>query len=63
MRRSLIAAFVLVPSAVFALSHAGLMSGTRSAVVQAASPAAKARACDEHCSPAWMDTNLRLDQI
>ena len=63
MRRPLIAAFVLVPSAVFALSHAELMPSLHSPTAQAAAPTAKARACDEHCSPAWMDANLRLDQI
>jgi hypothetical protein len=61
MRRHLLAAFVLVPAAVFALAQAGLFSSSGPASAQAA--AVKAQACDERCQPGWMDANLRLDQL
>lgn len=62
MRHPLLAAFVLVPSTAFVLAQAGLFSSARPAAAQAvASPVA--RPCDEHCSPAWMDTNLRINDL
>src|SRR6185437_3288317 len=61
MRRHLLAAFVLVPAAVFGLAQAGLFSSSSPASAQAA--AVKAKACDERCQPGWMDANLRLDQL
>src|SRR4051812_46055333 len=61
MHRHLLAAFVLVPAAVFALVQAGLFFSSSPA--SAPAPAAKAKACDERCQPGWMDANLRLDQI
>jgi hypothetical protein len=63
MRRRFIAAFVLIPSVMFAVLHARPIPGLHSTTARAAISPAKARACDEHCSPAWMDANLRLDQI
>jgi hypothetical protein len=64
MRRHLLAAFVLVPAAALLLAQAGLFSSSVPAAAQDASPAApKAKACDERCQPAWMDANLRLDQL
>ena len=62
MRRHLFVAVVLVPAGVFAVSQAGLFSSSAPATAQTTiNPAA--RACDEHCDPAAMDANLRLDQI
>jgi Phosphoinositide phospholipase C, Ca2+-dependent len=63
MRRSLLAAFVLVPSAAFALSQAGLLSSGPPATAQTASIAPVARSCDEHCSSGWMDANLRINDL
>lgn len=64
MRHPLLAAVVLVPSAAFLLAQAGLFSSTHPAAAQAAaSTAGKARACDEHCSPGWMDANLRINDL
>lgn len=62
MRRHLLAAFVLVPAAAFALVNAGLFS---SAAPAAASIAIgpTAQACDGRCDSKWMDDNLRLDQV
>src|ERR1700761_2876400 len=61
MRHHLLAAFVMVPSAAIALAQAGLFSSARPATAQAAAPVA--RACDEHCSPRWMDANLRINEL
>jgi len=61
MRRHLLAAFVLVPAAAFALAQAGLFSSSGPAAAQA--HGTQAKACDERCQPGWMDANLRLDQI
>lgn len=70
MRRPLLAALVLVPSAVFAVAQAGLFSSSSPAAAQdvaqhsvplQAGP--KAKPCDDRCKPDWMDANLRLDQI
>ena len=63
MRRSLLAAFVLVPSAAFALSQADLLSSGPPATAQTASIAPVAHACDEHCSSGWMDANLRINDL
>jgi hypothetical protein len=62
MRRHLLAAFVLVPAAAFVTAQAGLFSSSVPATAQTAAVPV-ARACDEHCSPAWIDANLRLDQL
>jgi hypothetical protein len=61
MRRPLLAAFVLVPAAAFLVAQAGLFPSSGPASAQ--SSLAAARACDDRCSPAWMDANLRLDQV
>jgi Phosphoinositide phospholipase C, Ca2+-dependent len=57
MRRPLLAAVVLVPAA-FAMGQAGLFSSSLPAAAQTS-----AHACSDYCGPAWMDTNLRLDQM
>ena len=59
MRRPLLAAAVLVPVAAFALLEAG--TSTNPAAAQG-SPALTARPCDSRCG-AWMDDNLRLNQL
>lgn len=59
MRRSWIFAVALVPAAALAV-HFWLSSSTP-AVAQAAPPP-KAMACDSRCG-AWMDANLRIDQL
>jgi len=59
MRPSLLFAMVLVPAA--ALGIHTLLSSPSSA--QSVVPAAPmARACDSRCG-AWMDANLRIDQL
>ena len=66
MRRHFLAASVLLPAIAFATVQAGLFSSTAPAAAQTALPPSsviKARACDEHCSAAWMDANLRIDQV
>lgn len=63
MRHHLLAAFVLVPAAIFTLAQAGLFSSSGPAAAQASTPAGKAASCDERCRPGWMDANLRLDQL
>src|SRR3954468_23900949 len=65
MRRHLLAAFVLVPAAMFAVAQAGLFSSASPAVAQDVTVRAvlKARPCDDNCKPDWTDANLRLDQI
>jgi hypothetical protein len=63
MRRHFLAAFVLVPAAIFATAQA--LSSSSPAVAQSVTVRATvtARICDDHCRPAWMDANLRLDQL
>ena len=64
MRRQLIAAAVLVPAAAFVLADAGLFASSTPVKAQAqVVPAATALPCDSHCTPKWMDTNLRIDQV
>jgi hypothetical protein len=65
MRRHLLAAFVLVPATIFAVAQAGLFSSSSPEAAQDITVRAslKARPCDDHCKPEWMDANLRLDQI
>ena len=63
MRRSYLAAFVFIPAAAFVTAQAGLFSSSAPAAAQAPAPQPVAHPCNEHCSPAWMDANLRLDQI
>lgn len=64
MRSHFLAAFVLLPGFAFAILQAGLFSSTVPAKAQPSAPLSpKARACDDHCSAKWMDTNLRLDQV
>jgi hypothetical protein len=63
MRRHLLAAFVLIPAAIFTSAEAGLFSSSNPAGAQAAPQGAKAASCDERCRPGWMDANLRLDQL
>lgn len=62
MRRHLLAAFVLVPAASFAVANAGFFS---SAAPAAAAVAVEptAQVCDSRCDAKWMDDNLRLDQV
>ena len=60
MRRHLLAASVLVPAAVLAISHWGSLSPAAPAVAQTAQAA---QACDHRCAPQWLDTNLRIDQL
>jgi hypothetical protein len=62
MRRQLLAAFVLIPAATFSIAQAGLFSSSSPAAAQASAKPA-ARPCDAHCYAAWMDANLRLDQL
>src|ERR1700761_5182808 len=62
MRHPLLAAFVLVPSAAFAIAEAGLFSNARPPVAQTGN-APMARPCDEHCSLKWIDANLRIDEL
>jgi hypothetical protein len=61
MRRPLLAAFVLVPAAAFVMAQAGLFSPSAPATAQTTPIAA--HPCNDHCSPAWMDANLRLDRL
>jgi len=61
MRRPLLAAFVLVPAAAFVMAQAGLFSSSGPATAQTTPVAA--HLCNDHCSPVWMDANLRLDQL
>ena len=63
MRRPVLAAFVLVPAAAFTMAQAGLFSSSGAAVAQTSATLTAAHACDDRCSPAWMDANLRLDQV
>jgi Phosphoinositide phospholipase C, Ca2+-dependent len=60
MRRPILAAFVLIPTGAFAIAQAGLFSSSSPAAAQAS---VKARPCDAHCDAAWMDANLRLNQL
>jgi hypothetical protein len=62
MRRHLLVAAVLVPAAAFGIAQAGFFSSAMPAAAQG-TPAQAARACDTHCSPEWMDTHLRIDQL
>jgi hypothetical protein len=61
MRHPLLAAFVLVPSAAFAIAEAGLFSDSRPATQAGNAPVA--RSCDEHCNPKWIDANLRINEL
>lgn len=61
MRRSYLAAFVFLPAAAFVTAQAGLFSSSAPAAAQAHAP--HAHPCNEYCSPAWMDANLRLNQL
>jgi hypothetical protein len=62
MRRNILAAFVLVPAGIFAISQTELFSSSAPAKAHAViTPSA--RGCDAHCDAKWMDANLRLDQM
>jgi len=61
MRRHLLAALFLAPAGVFVLGAAGESSSPVARMAPPTSPTA--RACDSHCSPEWMDANLRIDQL
>lgn len=63
MRRHLIAAAILVPAAAIGLANAGFFSSAQPASAQAVIPASVAMACNDHCSPEWMDQNLRINQL
>jgi hypothetical protein len=61
MRRHLLAALFLAPAGLFVIGAAGESS---SPVARMAAPTAtSARPCDSHCSPEWMNANLRIDQL
>jgi len=60
MRRHFLAASVLVPTAVLALSQLASFSPTAPAMAQAVQTA---QACDHRCNADWLDANLRLDQL
>src|SRR5689334_12547313 len=61
MRRHFLAALFLAPAGMFVLGAAGESS---TPVAKMAAPTiAVPRPCDDHCSPQWMDANLRLDQL
>src|ERR1700748_117789 len=62
MRHPLLAAFVLVPSAAFAIAEAGQFFDARPAA-QSGSNAPLARPCDEHCNPKWIDADLRINEL
>jgi hypothetical protein len=62
MRRQIFAALFLVPVGMVVMAAAGEPSSPAADVTNP-SPAQVARACDSHCSPKWMDANLRLDQL
>lgn len=62
MRRHLLAAFVLIPTASFALANAGFFSSSAPAAA-AITIEPTAQACDARCDAQWMDDNLRLDQV
>lgn len=69
MRRHLFAAALLIPAAVLVTAQAGLFSSSSPASAHdadrgmRAQGTLKARPCDDHCKPDWMDANLRLDQV
>src|SRR5215469_9938474 len=63
VRHSLFAAFVLVPSSIFAWAQQDQFATARPAAAQGVNAAALARFCGEHCSPAWMDANLRINEV
>jgi hypothetical protein len=63
MIRHLLAAFVLVSSAGFILAQMNSFSSAHPAAAQPVNAAPAARACDAHCSPAWMDANLRINEL
>jgi hypothetical protein len=57
MRRHLLVAAVLIPTAALGIARAGVVPAPTDTPMQAA------RACDSHCSAQWMDANLRIDQL
>ena len=61
MRRHILAACILLPAAALLAFHTGRFSSTTPEAAASALPAA--RACDRHCDPAWMDANLRLNDL
>ena len=61
MRRHFLAAMFLAPAGMFVFGAAG-ESAAPVAKMAAPTPSV-ARPCDDHCSPQWMDANLRLDQL
>lgn len=61
MRRHFLAASVLVPSAILAISQ--LMSFPTAPAEAQTVQTATAQICDHRCNPEWLDTNLRLDQL
>ena len=62
MRRQFLAALFLVPAGMFVISAAGQTASPAVDTIPP-SPAQMAHACDSHCSPTWMDANLKLDQL
>ena len=60
MRRHFLAASVLVPVAVLAVSQLPPLSPAAPAVAQTTQ---NARLCDHRCNQQWLDANLRIDQL
>ena len=61
MRYPFLAALALGPAAGLFMGNAGVFSATSTSTSPAVAPLA--RACDSKCSSAWMDANLRLNQL
>ena len=57
MRRHLLVAAVLIPTAALGIAQAGVVPAPTDP------PMSVARPCDSHCSAQWMDANLRIDQL
>ena len=60
MRRRFFAASALVPAALLAISQLPPLAPAAPAVAQTTETA---RLCDHRCNPAWLDINLRIDQL
>lgn len=63
MRLHFPAAFVLIPTAGLLAANAGLFSPSRPALAQTAPTVPAPHPCDARCEAAWMDANLRMDQM
>jgi hypothetical protein len=58
--RLLFATLFLIPAGFFATAVTG---ESPSPIAHMAEASTSAQACDNHCSPGWMDANLRLNQV